>query len=120
MVRKGAEQRHAGAGSNTCRTDRARRPSASGPGLHPLNIKDLDLNLLVVFDAVMGTESLTLAAQHLGQTQPTVSHALNRLRRKLGDPLFVRAGNGIQPTPYAVELSCAVSQALQLKLTRSD
>ncbi len=77
-----------------------------------MNIRDLDLNLLVVFDAVMEAQSLTLAGKRLGQAQPTVSHALNRLRRVVGDPLFVRARHGIQPTPYAQQLAGPVSLAL--------
>ena len=78
-----------------------------------VNIRDLDLNLLVVFDAVMEAQSLTLAGKRLGQAQPTVSHALNRLRRIVGDPLFVRARHGIQATPYAVQLAESVSLALE-------
>jgi DNA-binding transcriptional LysR family regulator len=79
-----------------------------------MNIRHLDLNLLVVFDAIMRTESLTLAAERLGQAQPTVSHALNRLRDKVGDPLFVRTRNRFQPTPYALALSNAVLPALEM------
>jgi DNA-binding transcriptional LysR family regulator len=77
-----------------------------------VNIRDLDLNLLVVFDAVMEARSMTLAGERLGQAQPTVSHALNRLRRIVGDPLFVRARHGIEPTPYAQQLAGSVSLAL--------
>lgn len=73
----------------------------------------MDLNLLVVFDAVMEARSLTVAGKRLGQAQPTVSHALNRLRRIVGDPLFVRARHGIQPTPYAQQLAASVSIALE-------
>jgi len=79
-----------------------------------MNVKDIDLNLLVVFDAVMRTRSLTTAGQQLGQSQPTISHALNRLRQVCGDQLFVRAHRGIEPTPYALQLSELVAQGLDL------
>lgn len=63
-----------------------------------------DLNLLVVFDAVARTGSVTRAATALALSQPAVSHALNRLRRRIGDPLFVRSSAGLAPTPHAVSL----------------
>ena len=79
-----------------------------------MNIRHLDLNLLVVFEAIMQTGSLTAAGQRLGQAQPTVSHALNRLRRMVGDPLFVRAARGVLPTPVALRLAEPVAEALDL------
>jgi len=60
-----------------------------------------DLNLLLVFDAVARTGSVTAAAAHLSLNQPAVSHALNRLRDIVGDPLFVRSRNALVPTPRA-------------------
>lgn len=56
-----------------------------------------DLNLLVVFDAIARTGSVTLAATRLSLSQPAVSHALNRFRDVTGDPLFVRNGNRLTP-----------------------
>ena len=50
----------------------------------------VDLNLLVVFDALAAEGHATRAAERIGLTQPAVSHALNRLRAIFGDPLFVR------------------------------
>jgi DNA-binding transcriptional LysR family regulator len=79
-----------------------------------MNIMDVDLNLLVVFEAVMEARNLTVAGQRLGQAQPTVSHALNRLREVCGDPLFVRARRGVEPTPYALQLAAPVSHALEV------
>lgn len=67
-------------------------------------MRDVDLNLLSVFDVVMAERSLTRAADRLATTQPAISHALARLRAVHGDPLFVRAGRGVRPTPRAVEL----------------
>lgn len=72
----------------------------------------LDLNLLRVFDVVMQERSLTKAAERLNLTQPAVSNAIRRLKDALKDDLFVRAGQGIEPTAHAMELWSAVHQAL--------
>ena len=77
-----------------------------------MNIKDLDLNLLRLFDAVWRTRSVSLAAQHLGMSQPAASQGLARLRTVLGDALFERAGSGVRPTPRADRLAQAVQSAL--------
>ncbi|MCC7253656.1 LysR family transcriptional regulator [Hyphomicrobium sp.] len=69
--------------------------------MHAMNSDRFDLNLLVVFDAVARTGSVTAAAARLSVSQPAVSHALNRLRDLLGDPLFVRNRNALVPTPRA-------------------
>ena len=72
-----------------------------------MNVFDgsLDLNLLLVLDALLATHSTTLAARSLGKTQSTVSHALDRLREALGDPLLVRVGRGLAPTPRAIAIA---------------
>jgi DNA-binding transcriptional LysR family regulator len=70
-----------------------------------MDIRNADLNLLVVFDALLRTRSVTRAARSLGMSQPATSFALNRLRRMLGDPLFVRTPRGIHPTPHAERLA---------------
>ena len=72
----------------------------------------LDLNLLVVFDAIMRERSVTRAGQRLGLSQPAMSHALTRLRHMLKDELFVRSPNGMVPTPRAEELATPVRTAL--------
>ena len=54
----------------------------------------LDLNLLVVFAAVMDEKNVTRASQRLGKSQPATSNALNRLRLLIGDPLFVPGPRG--------------------------
>lgn len=77
-----------------------------------LNFRSLDLNLLRVFDAVMSEGSLTRAAERLAMTQPAVSHALRRLRAALGDPLFVRTAQGMNPSAYAQSLWPQVRAAL--------
>ncbi len=66
-----------------------------------MNMDRPDLNLLVVFDAVAAAGSVSLAARRLSLSQPAVSHALNRLRDVMNDPLFVRTGNRLTPTPHA-------------------
>ena len=77
-----------------------------------MNIKDLDLNLLRLFDAVWRTRSVSLAAQQLGMSQPAASQGLARLRTVLGDALFERSGSGVRPTPRAERLARAVQSAL--------
>ena len=72
-----------------------------------------DLNLLVVFDAIMQAKTLTRAGQRLGMSQPAVSHALARLRHMLKDDLFVRAPEGMLPTPRAERMAGPVHAALQ-------
>src|SRR3977135_1874642 len=72
----------------------------------------IDLNLLVVFDAIMRDRSVTRAGHPLGLSQPAMSHALTRLRHMLKDELFVRSPNGMMPTPWAEELATPVRIAL--------
>jgi len=79
-----------------------------------MNVHDLDLNLLRVFDAVLHEGSVTAAAARLELTQPAVSNALGRLRALLGDPLFMRTANGMEATPFARGVAEPVRQALAL------
>jgi DNA-binding transcriptional LysR family regulator len=72
----------------------------------------IDLNLLVVFDAIMRERSVTRAGQRLGLSQPAMSHALIRLRHMLKDELFVRSPNGVEPTPRAEQLAPPIRLAL--------
>ncbi|MEV7419179.1 LysR family transcriptional regulator [Streptomyces sp. NPDC089919] len=64
----------------------------------------MDLNLLRVLDALLQENSVTRAAERLGTSPAAVSRTLARLRRTVGDPLLVRAGQGMVPTPRALEL----------------
>lgn len=73
---------------------------------------ELDLNLLRVFDAIRTTRNITAAAKRLGLTQPSISHALGRLRTFYGDPLFVRTKRAMEPTPRALELASPIAEAL--------
>jgi len=79
-----------------------------------MNVQDVDLNLLRVFDAVLRERGVTAAAARLGLTQPGVSNALARLRALFGDALFVRTAAGMDATPFARELGEPVRQALAL------
>jgi DNA-binding transcriptional LysR family regulator len=74
--------------------------------------KRVDLNLLVVFDAIYRSGNLGAAGQTNGLSQPAMSHALSRLRTLLKDPLFVRLPRGLQPTPYADGIASTVTHAL--------
>jgi DNA-binding transcriptional LysR family regulator len=76
------------------------------------DIRRIDLNLLVALHALLAERSVTGAARRLALTQPTVSGMLARLRRMLGDPLFVRTQRGILPTPRAQALAPALDRLL--------
>ena len=73
---------------------------------------DIDLNLLVIFDAIMQDRSITKAAARLHLTQPVVSHALSRLRKAFLDELFVPAPGSMVPTPEAERLAEKVRSSL--------
>ncbi len=77
-----------------------------------MNVEDLDLNLLTVFDRVLRERSITRAAESLGLSQPAVSNALARLRALTRDRLFVRASAGMVPTAYAEGVAPTIRQAL--------
>lgn len=78
-----------------------------------MDIRSLDLNLLVAFDALARHQSVTRAAEAIGLSQPATSAALARLRALFGDPLFVRAGQDMKPTPRAIELAEPVRQVME-------
>lgn len=69
--------------------------------MNEIDLHRIDLNLLVVFDVLMETRSVTAAAEKIGRTQSAVSHSLARLRDQLGDPLLIRVGGTMQPSPFA-------------------
>src|SRR4051794_14594704 len=76
------------------------------------NIRNIDLNLLAVFDALFDERSVTRAASRLSLTQPTVSGMLQRLRHAFADDLFVRTSHGILPTPRGERLAGPVKELL--------
>jgi len=77
-----------------------------------MNIKNTDLNLLKVFEALHEEGSASRAALQLGLTQSAISAALKRLRTLYGDPLFVRTGRGLAPTLLANQLKPVIADAL--------
>ena len=88
-----------------------------------MDLREMDLNLLVVFNQLLLDRSVSAAAEKLGMTQPAVSNALKRLRVVLKDELFLRTSRGMEPTPYALHLAEPVIyalNALQTALTTRD
>lgn len=75
--------------------------------------EQLDLNLLRVFDALLADGSVTAAAERLHLSIPATSRALGRLRRAMGDPILVRAGRGMAPTPFALRTAPRVRSLLE-------
>lgn len=78
-----------------------------------MNLRNVDLNLLVVFDTLLRIRHVTRAAAHLGIGQPGMSAALRRLRQLFGDPLLVRQGSEMVPTERALALQTQVKAALR-------
>ncbi|PZU95769.1 MAG: LysR family transcriptional regulator [Pseudanabaena sp.] len=77
------------------------------------SLSQIDLNLLVVFDALMRDRHVTRAGERIGLSQPATSNALARLRYLTKDELFIRAKSGLQPTPVAIALANQIQPALQ-------
>lgn len=78
-----------------------------------MNPKTLDVQLLLVFDALLTERHVTKAAKLVGLSQSALSHALGRLRERLGDPLLVRTSKGMEPTARALELVGPVREAIR-------
>ena len=94
---------HAGdEGNRTCRTRRPRPARISTSA--DVNFLDLDLNLLIALDALLGEQSVTRAAEVLQRSQPALSASLKRLRHQFQDDLLVRVGNHYELTPLATQL----------------
>ena len=81
--------------------------------MHP-NLRRLDLNLLLIFDALFRRRSVTAAADELSMSPSACSHALSRLREALADELFVRTGSSMQPTAQAELMAEGVAEALRI------
>ena len=77
-----------------------------------MNLAGIDLNLLVVFDALMIERQVTRAGERIGLSQPATSNALARLRNLTKDELFIRSSGGLQPTPVAISLAAQIQPAL--------
>jgi len=78
-----------------------------------VSLSSLDLNLLLVLDTVLAERSVARAARRLHVTPPAISNALARLRAALNDPLLVRSGRGVVPTPRAQALAPGLARALR-------
>jgi len=78
-----------------------------------MNIRNFDLNLLVIFDALMRERNVSRVADKLALSQPAISNALKRLRSLLDDQLLIRTAQGMQPTALALSLEAPIRQAIQ-------
>ena len=92
--------------------------------IRPVNSSRFDLNLMTVLDVLLQERSVSRTAARLNLSQPAVSHALARAREAFGDPLLVREGSLMRPTPLALRLEAPLSEVLggverMLKTTRS-
>lgn len=87
-----------------------------------MNIRNIDLNLLVYLNVLLEERSVSRAANKLALTQPTVSAALKRLREYFSDPLLVRTAGGMQPTEKALALKPQINEFIRLSesITQSD
>ena len=77
-----------------------------------MNLRDIDLNLLVIFNQLLTDRRVSTTADKLGLSQPAISNSLKRLRTLLKDELFVRTARGMEPTPYALHLIEPIGYAL--------
>jgi DNA-binding transcriptional LysR family regulator len=80
--------------------------------LNEINLSRIDLNLFVLFEAVLEERHVARAAQRLHVSPSAVSHGLGRLRRLMNDPLFLRQPKGVVPTERALELAASVADIL--------
>ena len=72
----------------------------------------LDLNLVIIFEAIFRCRNLTAAGREIGMSQSAMSHALSRLRASFADPLFVRLPGGLKPTPVAEAIAPSFVEGL--------
>src|SRR5580692_6001917 len=77
-----------------------------------MELQEIDLNLLVVFNELLHQRRVSAVAETLGISQPAISNALNRLRKILEDELFLRTSKGMIPTPFAETLAEPIGYAL--------
>jgi DNA-binding transcriptional LysR family regulator len=78
-----------------------------------MDLREIDLNLLLVFTQLFRERRVLRAAENLGMSQPGVSNALSRLRGLLDDELFIRTSHGMEPTARAMQLAGPIEGALQ-------
>jgi DNA-binding transcriptional LysR family regulator len=80
--------------------------------MHTMQLSGLDTNLFLVLHSLLEEQNVARAGKRLGLSPSATSHALARLRTALGDPLFVKAGRNLVPTPHARSLQPALAQAI--------
>ena len=80
--------------------------------MREVDLRGIDLNLLVLLDALIEHHNVTRAADRMQMSQPAMSRALGRLRKLLNDPILVRGGEGLRPTPRAIALHPQLKQLL--------
>ncbi len=83
-----------------------------------MNLYEEDLNLLLVFEAMLETRSVSKASERLNISQPSMSNALAKLRKAFDDQMFIRVKNTMEPTPRALSIAPAVKEILAR--TRSE
>lgn len=91
---------------------RSSKPAVVTSEINELELRRVDLNLMLVFSALMRTRRVRAAAGRLFLGPSAVSMALNRLRKHFGDPLFIRTPSGMEPTALARALDARVVPAL--------
>lgn len=79
-----------------------------------MDIRRLDLNLLLLLDGLLASGNLSATARRLGTSQPSASAGLSKLRQFFRDELFVRTGRGLRPTPFAEDLKVPVRSVIDL------
>lgn len=80
--------------------------------MNTIDVRGIDLNLLVALDALLSERSVTRAARRCGVTQSSMSHSLARLRELLGDAVLVRSGRAMLPTPRAAAMLAPLQRSL--------
>ncbi len=87
-------------------------------GAMRINLRSIDLNLLVMFDVLMVERHVARGARRAAMSQPAMSNALARLRALFKDELLVRTSQGMEPTPRAIELQASVRRIHVASLSR--
>jgi len=82
--------------------------------MHFMHMDHLDITQIRLVAELLRLNSVSAASQQIGLSQSAASHALAKLRRQLGDPLFTRNGHGVQPTPFGERLGCAARESLDV------
>jgi DNA-binding transcriptional LysR family regulator len=80
--------------------------------LATMNLHEEDLNLLVIFEALLDTRSVSKASERLNLSQPSMSNSLARLRKAFDDPMFIRVKNTMEPTSEALRIAGPVREVL--------